>query len=230
MPDKLLSGICSYKLFGKFMQSKILSKQILPLFIVILLGLILFVEIISYFIPRHLVIGGLVPLAKNTIAVPNLDQANFDLPVSLVGKPVRIRIPKINVDALVEYVGFTSDGAMDTPKDSANVGWFNLGPRPGENGSSAIAGHYGRKNGKGSVFDNLYKLRKGDKIYIEDDKGAIISFVVRESRRYDPDADASDIFGSNDGKSHLNLITCEGDWNKVSESYSQRLIVFTDKE
>jgi len=32
---------------------------------------------------------------------------------------------------------------MDLPKERANVAWFNLGPRPGENDSAVIAGHYG---------------------------------------------------------------------------------------
>ncbi|MDO8443215.1 MAG: class F sortase [bacterium] len=147
-----------------------------------------------------------------------------------VGLPTRLKIPSINVDASVEYVGLTPDGAMDVPKERANVAWFNLGPRPGDNGSAAIAGHYGWKDGKGSAFDNLYKLRKGDKIYVEDDKGVITTFVVRESRRYNPKMDASNVFSSNDGKPHLNLITCEGVWDKVSKTYSKRLVVFTDKE
>lgn len=119
---------------------------------------------------------------------------------------------------------------QDVPKDFTNVAWFNLGPRPGEEGSAAIAGHFGRKNGKASAFDNLYKLRKGDKIYVEDDKGEVITFVVRGIRRYDPKADASGVFFSSDGKAHLNLITCEGAWNKVTKSYSKRLVVFADKE
>ncbi len=144
-----------------------------------------------------------------------------------VGKPVRLKIPKIKVDSIVEYVGLAPDGAMDVPQNPDDVAWFELGPRPGEKGSAVVAGHYG---GKASAFDNLYKLRKGDKIYVEDEKGMTISFVVRENRRYDPSADTSYVFGSIDDKSHLNLVTCEGDWNKDSESYSQRLVVFTDRE
>lgn len=152
------------------------------------------------------------------------------LSVSLIGRPIRLKIPEINADAVIEYVGLTSSGAMDVPKNQDDIAWFNTGPRPGEIGSAVVAGHYGIKNGKGSVFDNLYKLREGDKIYIEDEKGATIVFVVRESRRYDPNADASDVFGSNDGKSHLNLVTCEGEWDKVAKTYSTRLVVFADKE
>jgi len=125
-------------------------------------------------------------------------------------------------------VGLTLDGAMDVPKGPDDVAWFSLGSRPGESGSSVIAGHYGWKNGKASAFDNLYKLRKGDTLYIEDDKVVITSFVVRESRRYDPEADASEVFGSNDGRARLNLVTCEGAWDKVSRTYSKRLVVFAE--
>lgn len=146
------------------------------------------------------------------------------------GLPARLKIPIINVDAALEYVGLTQEGAMDIPKNQEAVAWFELGRRPGENGSAVIAGHYGWKNGKGSTFDNLYKLRKGDKLYVQDDKGTIFTFTVSKIRRYDPKADASDVFGSNDGKSHLNLVTCEGDWDKNTKSYTQRLVVFTDKE
>jgi len=41
-----------------------------------------------------------------------------------LGFPVSLKIPKINVDSTFEYVGLTADGSMETPKDSANVAWF----------------------------------------------------------------------------------------------------------
>jgi hypothetical protein len=53
---------------------------------------------------------------------------------------------------------------------------------------------------------------------------------VREIKKYDPNANASDVFISGDGKAHLNLITCVGFWNKVSKSYPKRLVIFADKE
>lgn len=149
------------------------------------------------------------------------------------GLPKRLEIPEINVDTIVEYVGLSTEGdmAMNIKNSQDHVAWYKLGPRPGENGSAVIAGHYGTwKNGRGSVFDNLHKLSKGDKIYVEDEKGVRTVFKVRESRRYDPNADASDVFNSDDGKPHLNLVTCEGDWDTISESYSRRLVVFADKE
>lgn len=148
-----------------------------------------------------------------------------------INLPVRLKIPGIGVNATIESLGLTSDGAMDTPKGADSVGWYALGTRPGEKGSAVITGHYGAwKNGQGSVFDDLHKLNKGDKLSIEDDKGMIIFFVVREIRNYDPNADAVDVFSSDDDQAHLNLITCEGAWNETLKSYPERLIVFTDKE
>jgi len=152
-----------------------------------------------------------------------VEDINFNL-------PVRLKIPQINVDSTFEYVGLAPDGSMAVPKGPLEVGWYNLGPYPGSDGSAVVAGHSGWKNGISAVFDNLYKLNKGDKVYVEDEKGTIITFMVREIRKYKPKADAKDVFYSSDGKAHLNLITCTGIWNIFSKSRSDRLVVFTDKE
>lgn len=147
------------------------------------------------------------------------------------GEPVELEIPEIDVEADVDYVGINAKGLMDITQNPETVAWYEPGTRPGEIGSAVMAGHYGTwKSGQGSVFDRLQDLRKGDKVYVKDDKGQRLTFVVRESRRFEPDADATEVFTSDDGKAHLNLITCEGEWNDVSQGFSQRLVVFTDLE
>lgn len=163
-----------------------------------------------------------VPTAES-ITVPKIEASRSQL-------PIRLAIPVLNVDSTVEYVGVNVGGEMEVPKGPTSTAWFNLGPRPGEEGSAVISGHFGWKNGIPAVFDNLHKLKRGDKIYITDDNGASTSFVVREIRSYDQNADASDVFGSIDGKAHLNLVTCQGVWNKNLKSYSNRLVAFADKE
>ena len=151
--------------------------------------------------------------------------------IHAVGIPIRLNIPKINVDAAIIPLGVTKSGAMDAPAGPKDVGWFNLGTRPGNIGSAVIDGHYGYwKDGEGSVFDDLNKLRKGDELQVKDDKGATIIFIVRKILTYSQTAGTADIFSSNDGKSHLNLITCEGDWNSTQKTYSNRLVIFADKE
>lgn len=124
--------------------------------------------------------------------------------------PTRLKIPNLKIDIPLEHVGITRQGAMDVPKSPTGAAWFNLGPRPGEEGSAVIAGHYGVwKNGKVGAFNNLSQLNKGDKIFIEDEKGKTLTFVVREFRTYGQNEDAPNVFGSSDGKAHLNLITCQ---------------------
>jgi LPXTG-site transpeptidase (sortase) family protein len=144
--------------------------------------------------------------------------------------PIRLKIPKLNVDALIEDVGLTADGSMAVPKGPDDVAWFALGPRPGEIGNAVIAGHEGWKNGISAVFDYLYTLHVGDTLYTVDAKGKTTVFVVREIRILDEHADASAVFASSDGKAHLNLVTCEGVWNATTKSYAGRLVVFADEE
>ncbi len=141
-----------------------------------------------------------------------------------------LKIPIIKVDASLESVGLTREGAVDVPKGPSDAAWFKYGPRPGEIGSSVIVGHSGWKNGIAAVFDSLHQLKKGDTIYIKDEKGTIVTFVVREIRTYGQNEDVSNVFISNDGKAHLNLITCTGVWDDVLKGRLNRLIVFADKE
>ena len=144
------------------------------------------------------------------------------------GLPVRLKIPVIGVDSAIEDAYITPDGRMDVPAGSVNVAWFALGPHPGQEGSAVIGGHFGMKNNVPFVFYKLNKLKVGDKVYVVDDKGNNLAFVVRSIKSFDRNADATTVFTSQDGLAHLNLVTCEGIWNRVNNSYPQRLVVFTD--
>jgi LPXTG-site transpeptidase (sortase) family protein len=146
------------------------------------------------------------------------------------GLPVRLKIPAIGVDSAIEDALITPDGRMDVPSGTKNVAWFALGPNPGQKGSAVVGGHYGFYQGNTgpTVFYKLDQLKVGEKIYIVDDKGDTLAFVVRSIKLFDRNADATTVFTSNDGLAHLNLITCEGVWNRVNDNYPQRRVVFTD--
>gem|GEM_PF-4940911 len=78
--------------------------------------------------------------------------------------PVRLKIPSIKVNAVVERIGLTTTKEIDVPKGHGHVGWYKLGPKPGEQGSAVIYGHFARKTSGWAVFNDLYKLRTGDKL------------------------------------------------------------------
>ncbi|MEK7575455.1 MAG: class F sortase [Patescibacteria group bacterium] len=163
-----------------------------------------------------------MPVVKNT---PRTFVKTIDS-----GLPVRLKIPKIKVNSAIEQVGIKSTGAMEAPQGRTSVGWFKLGVRPGDKGTAVIAGHYGWKNSLSAAFDNVSKLQKGDTISVEDASGKSVVFIVRKIQIYSEDDDAADVFSSKDGKVHLNLITCDGVWDSIKKSYSNRLVVFADKQ
>ena len=141
---------------------------------------------------------------------------------------MRLRLPTIGVDSAIEDALITPEGRMDVPSGSVDVAWFALGPHPGEKGSAVIGGHYGIDNGIPYVFYNLNKVVAGDKVYIENDRGDTLAFIVRSIKTFDRDADATTVFTSEDGLAHLNIITCDGIWNQTNGTYPQRLVLFTD--
>lgn len=203
------------------MRFKIPPKKVL--IVISFLGVVFVFGFMFYFSPNNNTetnstlltasVGSLYPEKKVTVQILS-----------------HLRIPTINADAQIESVGLTPEGAVDVPKGPSDAAWFNLGPRPGDIGSSVIVGHSGWKNGIPAVFDNLHKLKKDDKIYLQDEKGSITTFIVREIKTYGQNEDVSNIFISNDGKAHLNLITCTGVWDDVLKGRLNRLIIFTDKE
>lgn len=191
---------------------------------------IVFILLLALVLTSQIVISANSKSLQTTKNAVSLKQEG--LPINQLGSeiPLRIKIPSINIDAIIESVGMASDGLMDVPQKQDDVAWFNLGPRPGENGNAVIDGHSGWKDNRPAVFDNLSKLKIGDKIYVEDNRGVTTTFAVRKIQVYNPNGDDSDVFSSNDGLSHLNLITCSGTWNIAEQTHSQRLVVFTDKE
>jgi len=195
------------------------TAQIIELSSAVLLVLFVVIPIVSVFLFCHITTSIYSKEVSDNIKVPlstTLSGTVINIPVQKsVGKPVRIIIPSINVDASIEKLGLKADGSMDVPKDPMNTGWYELGPRPGEIGSAVLDGHVDWWYGAPAVFPDLYKLKIDDKIIVEDEFGLYISFVVRGIKNYGATADATNIFVSNDGMSHLNLITCSGAWITV---------------
>jgi len=150
-------------------------------------------------------------------------------PVPRAGQPVRLKIPKIKVDAAIEYVGLAADGAMDVPKNYSNTAWYEPGPRPGDQGNAAIDGHVDSTTGK-AVFWDLSKLQPGDEIFVVADDGVERRFVVLEVQSYKrADAPLDRIFGPTTDR-HLNLITCDStsNFDRTKREYAANVVVYAE--
>jgi len=167
----------------------------------------------------------IVPVARKVVSPVAVSEAPANINPS---RPVRLQIPKLKVDAKIDFLGLTKDGDMASPNDIANAGWYKLGTMPGNEGSAVIAGHRTGFKGVPGIFTNLGKLQKGDNIIIIDEQQQTIRFVVQEIRTYKQNEKPAEVFTSANG-AHLNLITCTGSWSSANNSFSERLVVFADK-
>ena len=143
--------------------------------------------------------------------------------------PVRLLIPAIGVNALIETVGVTPSGDLAVPAHNPweDVGWYASGPHPGERGSAVIDGHLDRSGGSPAVFWHLRDLQVGNEVTVIDAHGKMFHFSVTGVVFYTPqDAPIQEIFANNSG-TYLNLITCAGDWIPSQHQTTLRLVVYT---
>jgi sortase (surface protein transpeptidase) len=148
-------------------------------------------------------------------------------PLAPVGAaPIRLRIPALDIDSTVEWVGIDDEGRMDVPGNYDDVAWYEDGPRPGMPGNAVIAGHLDSTTGP-AVFYRLDTLQPGDEVFVATHAGNELRFVVVGKEAFDANAAPLErIFGPGFAP-HLNLITCEGAFSRSSGQYDQRLVVFT---
>jgi hypothetical protein len=138
--------------------------------------------------------------------------------------PVKLMIPAIGVEAMVEAVGEDPDGAMSVPTFPDDVAWYKLGPGMGVPGNVVFAGHINWDN-RVRAFGLLDKLDEGDVVQVIDDQGRGFEYKV-ESRHWvrAEGAPLSEIFAQPDYP-QVTLITCGGEYIASRREYLDRLIV-----
>jgi LPXTG-site transpeptidase (sortase) family protein len=135
--------------------------------------------------------------------------------------PVRLEIPKIQVDAQIEVTS-VQDGVMTNPSDPWKAGWYSAFSRPGDWTNTVIAGHRDWWGYGPVVFWNLGLLQPGDKIFLLAADGTGATYIVNSTtlvpRTVDPQTIINDV-----GYEALTLITCGGSW--TGTEYTDRIIV-----
>jgi sortase (surface protein transpeptidase) len=141
-----------------------------------------------------------------------------------VAKPVRIRIPSIDVDAEIVGVGLDEDGAMETP-DIGFAGWYTKGPKPGEKGPSVVVAHVDSKAGP-DVFNRLNELRPGAEIHIERSDGSTATWLSESSEQTDKDELPVGSIWKPTEEPVLRLVTCGGAFDRSIGHYTDNVIVY----
>ena len=164
------------------------------------------------------------PVQHSTLSLASPAPSQTSQPVS---GPATLEIPSIDVKADVESVGLDSQDRMDVPKKAMDVGWYDLGVKPGQVGNSVIDGHLDMVTGAPAVFWNLSKLQDGNQIIVTDSSGRKYTYSITDEKSYDWDKfPLQQVFGPRD-QANLDLITCQGVWDQASHNYSQRIVVYS---
>jgi hypothetical protein len=149
-----------------------------------------------------------------------------DLKPPVVVKPVRLRIPSLEVDAAVLGVGTDEiTHELDVPPDETLVTWYEHGPSPGGRGSAMLAGHVDY-DGRAGVFYRLRWLDPGQEFEVGYEDGTSRTFEVVGRQQYEKDRLPTTQLFSEDGDPTVVLITCGGEFDEGRRSYSDNLVVY----
>lgn len=142
-------------------------------------------------------------------------------------KPTRVTISSIGVRANIVEVGQAEDGSIAPPvEDPAHtVGWFGLGPTPGEAGVAVLVGHVDTHD-QPAVFHNLHELRPGKVIEIKREDRRVAAFTVDSVERFPKTSFPADRVIMHDAVPRLVLVTCGGHWIGGETGYADNVIVF----
>jgi len=174
--------------------------------------------------PRAPYAGQAAPSAAPAEASPTQRSAGPHLPWS---RPVRLRIPKIGVDAPFTDLAIGPTGQLQPPPagDTNLVGWYAQGASPGQAGTAIIAGHVDTTT-SAAVFADLRELKEGDVFSVSRADGRTASFQVDSAETFAKDDFPSGrVYGDTD-QAQVRLITCAGDYDRTVRDYTDNLVVF----
>jgi hypothetical protein len=148
-----------------------------------------------------------------------------DVERSSATRPTRLRVDTLGIDAAVDGVAVRSSGEMDVPRSTDSVGWYRLGPGPGDPGSAVLAAHV-TFDGADGPFRRLGRIKVGSEILVQVSDGSARRFRVVSSRSYAKGAlPTAEIFAT-DGTPRLALVTCGGEYDARRGGYPENVVVY----
>jgi hypothetical protein len=215
---------------GSLLMSRRIALLIAALSLV--LGAVVVVALVSRGTehPHVQALGSLAPVPSAPVPsapVPSAPVSAPAFPTATTVPPARpvtgVHLPAIGVDAPVVPVG-VQPGTDDIEiPDIDHVGWYQLGPSPGQQGSAVLVGHVDG-DGRPGVFFDLGKLVPGDVVTVDFADGGRAEFRVVGRQQVAKAALPADLF-ARDGDPRLTLITCGGAFDSSTGHYVDNVVV-----
>jgi len=175
-------------------------------------------------------------LATAPVPAPTTTPTPTSTSTCRVGKPRRLVIPALGVDAWFEQIGVDTSAKPDAsgqyplgnPKDRTKAGWYYPGPRPGSGKGTVLTnGHTYRNNSAIFKEDFSKRIARGQLIHIVQGNGSICSYAVDRiwpevnAKRDYPRIVTTEHLYDFDGPERLFLTTCGGSWNAAAQNYDE---------
>ena len=142
----------------------------------------------------------------------------------------RLLLPRLGINAPVNYRTIGLDGQMLDPAGPYDVVWYDfanfagMGGYPGDGGNAVLAGHIDYRTVGAAVFWQLRNVTAGEVIQYRRADGQTITYTVTSVSDIQPGANWDPIV-SRGGPEQITLITCVGEFNYTTREYSLRRVV-----
>lgn len=144
--------------------------------------------------------------------------------------PRYLNVPSLGTHSRVLPLGVLQSGAVATPNNVFDVGWFSGSSKPGQPGAMLVDGHVASWTTRGAFY-GIKNLVPGDRMTIQRGDGATFTYEVVRSQIY-PD-DQVDMQSAlkpvNPKKPGLNLISCTGKIKPGTSEFDQRIVVYAQQ-
>jgi sortase (surface protein transpeptidase) len=201
------------------MPSRTITRTIVALIVIIAIG------VFSWTLVHALIYApedtGPAPLSTLASKIPEL------YTVASSSLPSRLIIPSLKIDANIQYVGVNAAGNMRAPDNFTDASWYQYGTVPGLVGSAVLAGHVDNGLGLDGVFKHLTDLKPDDDIYIQTRGGTRLHFKVSDIEVYPYNSVPTTALFAQTDTARLNLVTCDGTWVPVGDTYDHRIVIYT---
>ena len=145
--------------------------------------------------------------------------------ISRAAVPVRLRVPSLGVDAPIGPVGKAADGTVEVPTRWEDVGWFDGGARPGEDGPSVLLGHVDSKAGP-AVFARLPTAPPGTVVEVVGDDGQTTRWRVDRVEQHPKTRFPTEAVYLPALRPELRMVTCGGEFDRATGHYRDNVVVY----
>lgn len=124
-------------------------------------------------------------------------------------------------------LGIGADGALETPEDPDEVGWFVGAHTPGGPGVAVLAGHV-TWNGRKAVFFDLGRPERGSRVAVDRQDGTTATFAITRRSTFPKDEFPTREVYRATSTPELVLITCGGEYDADRRYYDANVIAWAE--